>query len=219
MTRFHSRLTLGISSMLVLFALLAEPQSLSAQRRRPIPQPPAKPAAEPAKPNLRTADQANLEMQLLMSQRSTEMGSERERQRLAAQLTRDLERLQQLNLQKIMPRWSVTSPDYTTLAQASGEINDRAKRIKFNMPIELRGPAEKIRYEADETQLGTMLPTLSRAITSFLASPVFRISSPNDAELRRAAARDLESIIKLSEAINKVSKRLSKTVAMAGKNK
>lgn len=218
MTRFQSRITLGISSMLVVFALLTEPQQASIQRRRPIPQPPAKPV-EPTRPNLRTADQANLEMQLLLSRRTVEMGSERERQRQAAQLTRDFARLQQLNIQKIMPLWSVKSTDYTDLAQASGEINDRAKRIKFNMTIDLGGPGEKIRYEADETQLASMMPTLSRAITSFLASPVFRVNSPDDAAFRRAAARDLESIIKLSEAINKVSKRLSKTVAMAEKNK
>ena len=218
MTRFHSRVTLGISSLLLVSALLAGPLQASTQRRRPIPPPPGKPV-EPTKPNVRTADQANLEMQILMSRRTLDMGSERERARQAAQLTRDFERLQQLNLKKIMPQWSLQSTDYTDLAQASGEINDRAKRIKFNMTIDLRGPGEKIRYEADEAQLSTMLPTLSRAITSFLASPVFRISSPDDAALRRTAARDLESIIKLSEAINKVSKRLSKTVAVAGKNK
>ena len=55
-----------------------------------------------------------------------------------------------------------------------------------------------------------MLPQLSRAITSFLGSSVFRVSAPNDAELRSVAAHDLEGIIKLSDTINKIAKRLSK---------
>jgi hypothetical protein len=70
---------------------------------------------------------------------------------------------------------------------------------------------EKVRYEAEAAKLGTMLPELGRAIKSFIENPVFRVNSPNDAELRSAAARDLEAIIKLSEAVNKVAKSLSKS--------
>jgi hypothetical protein len=55
-----------------------------------------------------------------------------------------------------------------------------------------------------------MLPELSRLINSFLGSPVFRLSSPNDATLRLKASRDLDGIIKLSETINKIAKRSTK---------
>jgi hypothetical protein len=59
-----------------------------------------------------------------------------------------------------------------------------------------------------------MVPELSRLIDSFLGSPVFRLSSPNDIELRVKASRDLESIIKLSETINRIAKRSTRTAAV-----
>jgi len=138
---------------------------------------------------------------------------ERERRRLASQLARDLEQLEQINAEKIVPLSSATSLDYKNLAQASAEVRARATRIKFYSPLALIDKTgEKIRYEADASQLGTMLPQLSRAVTKFVGNPVFRISAPNDAELRSIAAHDLEGVIRLSDAINKIAKRLSKTL-------
>ena len=59
----------------------------------------------------------------------------------------------------------------------------------------------------------SMLPELSRLIDSFLDSPIFRVASADDAALRLKAKRDLECIIKLSEAINKIAKRSTQTAA------
>jgi hypothetical protein len=93
------------------------------------------------------------------------------------------------------------------------KIKARATRVKFYSPLVLIDKTgEKIRYETDAGQLATMLPQLSRAVARFVGNPVFRISAPNDAELRSTAARDLENIIKLSDTINKITKRLSKTL-------
>ena len=216
MRKFQSRLTLRALFALVAFALiLAVPGSLSAQKRKPIPsgsvKPPSPDSAPSATPNLRTADQAALEMQILMSRRISTADAERERNRLAAQLAQDLERLDQLNYEQIVPLASAKALDYKNLAQTSAEIRSRATRIKFYSPLELNDrTGAKIRYEADANQLGAMLPQLSRTITSFLDNPVFRVSAPDDAELRSKAAHDLDGIIKLSDTINKVAKRLSK---------
>jgi hypothetical protein len=138
---------------------------------------------------------------------------ERERRRLAAQLARDLERLEQINTDRIVPLAAATTLDYKNLAHASAEIKTRANSIKFNSPFVLVDrTGEKIRYDLDTGQLSTMLPQLSRIVTKLLSNPVFRISAPNDAELRSIAAHDLEDIIKLSDAINKIAKRLGKTL-------
>ena len=218
MRKFQSRLTLRVLFAFVAFGLtLADPASLSAQKRRPIPSPPAKPpapdSASNSTPNFRTADQAALEMSILMSRRTLIGDLERERRRLASQLARDLEQLEQINAEKIVPMSSATSLDYKNLAQASAEMRARATRIKFYSPIALIDKTgEKIRYEADASQLGTMLAQLSRAVTKFLGNPVFQISAPNDTELRSIAAHDLDGIIKLSDMINKIAKRLSKTL-------
>jgi len=55
-----------------------------------------------------------------------------------------------------------------------------------------------------------MLGQLCRKVTKLVSNPVFQISGPQDAEQRSVAAHDLDGIIKLSEAINKISRRLSK---------
>jgi biopolymer transport protein ExbD len=202
--------------VLVAFALiLAAPPSLNAQKRKAIPstspKPPSSDSTSTSTPNFRTAEQATLEMSLLMSRRISIADLERERHRLASQLAQDLDRLGQVNDQQIVPLSSAKSLDYRNLAQASAEIRAHATRIKFYSPLGLSDrTGAKIRLEADASQLGVMLPQLSRAITSFLGSPVFRVSAPNDAELRSVAAHDLEGIIKLSDTINKIAKRLSK---------
>ena len=218
MRKFQPRVRLRVLFAIVAFAfIMAVPGPLSAQKRKPIPSPPVKPPSPDSDTsaglNPRTAEQAAVEMQILMSTRTSIADAERERRRLAFQLAQDLERLDQLNHEQIVPHSSAGSFDYKNLAHASAEIRSRATRIKFNSPLELNDrTGAKIRFEADANQLGTMLPQLSRTITSFLGNPVFRISAPNDAELRSTAARDLEGIIKLSDAINKIAKRLSKTM-------
>jgi len=219
MRHFQSSFTLRVLFAVVTFALtLAEPTTLSAQKRKPIPTPPAKPpsteSTSSATPNFRTADQAQFEMSVLMSRRTLVTDLERERRRLASQLAQDLEQIEQINVEKLMPLLASTSPDYKNLAQASSEIKARATRIKFYSPLALIDKTgRKIRYEPDATQLGTMLPQLSRTVTKFVGNPVFHISGPNDAELRSIAAHDLEGIIKLSDTINKIAKRLGKTLA------
>ncbi len=218
MSRLRSRQTRHVLLVLVAFALiLAGPASLTAQNRKPIPstspKPPSSDSTSTSAPNFRTAEQAMLEMSLLMSRRISIADRERERHRLASQVAQDLERLGQINDQQIVPLSSAKSLDYRNLAQASAEIRAHATRIKFYSPLGLNDrTGAKIRLEANASQLGVMLPQLSRAITSFLGSPVFRVSAPNDAELRSVAAHDLESIIKLTDTINKIAKRLSKTL-------
>lgn len=214
MKKLNRTRTAGVLFSLVATALiLAQPPSLSAQKRRPIP--PTKPSSsetQPATANLRSMEQATLEMQLLLARRWNIADAEREQRRLAGQLTLDLERLEQIEAESIAPVSLAKSIDYKNLAQATGEIKDRASRIKFSFPIALKDRGEKVRREADASQLGSMLPELSRAIKSFIGNPVLRVNTPNDAELRSTAGHDLESIIKLSATINKIAKMLSKTL-------
>lgn len=218
MRKLRSSLMLRVLFALLAFALtLAVPPLLAAQNRKPIPSGPVKPPSSDSGPSsaptYRTAEQAALEMSILISRRNSTTDLERERHRLASQLAQDLERLGQINAEKIVPMSSGKSLDYKTLAQASAEIKARATRIKFYSPLALIDrTGQKIRCEADANHLGTMLPQLSRAIRSFVDNPVFRISAPNDSELRSVAAHDLEGIIKLSDTINKIAKRLCKTL-------
>jgi hypothetical protein len=152
-----------------------------------------------------------MEMGILMSRRTLISDLERQRNRAAARLAEDLEQLEQINSSRLVPLSSATPLDYRNLAQTSAEIKNRATRVKFYSPVALVDKTgQKVQFEADASQLGTMLPQLSGMIKKFVENPVFRVSAPNDAELRSAAAHDLEGIIKLSDAINKIAKRLGK---------
>ena len=134
-------LALRVLFVLVAFALtLAEPASLRAQKRKPVPSPSGKPPAADTTsqpPQLRSADQAQFEMSVLMSRRTLVTDLERERRRLATQLAQDLEQLEQINTEKLVPLSTTASPDYRNLAQASAELKARATRIKFYSPLVL----------------------------------------------------------------------------------
>jgi len=109
---------------------------------------------------------------------------------------------------------SAPSLDYKTLCDATADLKTRATRIKYNVTLlQIADKGEKTRYDENPDQLPTMLPELSRLINSFLGSPVFRLNSPNDTTLRLRASRDLDGIIRISETINKVTKRLKTTQA------
>jgi hypothetical protein len=220
MRRTRPTLRVCVSFALFIFAVtLSFPVSSYAQKRKPIPSGPPKPPTPDttiATPNLRTADQAALEMSVLMSRRIQVSDLEREQRRLIAQLAQDLEQLQRVNKEQLSPLMSATSTDFKTLGAVSAEIKSRAMRIKFNSPITLIDrTGEKIKYEPDAEKVATLIPTLSRLITSFVNNPVFRISSPDDMKQRSEAAHDLEGIIKLSDAIGKIAKRMSRPLVAA----
>jgi hypothetical protein len=136
------------------------------------------------------------------------------RRRRDAQLSEDFEKMHSINLEKIATQSSAPSLDYKTLSDATADLKTRATRIKYSVPLlQVVDKGEKIRYDEDPDHLASTLPELSRLINSFLGSPVFRLNSPNDAALRLKASRDLDGIIKLSETINKIVKRSTKTAA------
>jgi hypothetical protein len=201
-------------AFVALLIILAQPASTQAQKRRPNPPPPPTipPTTEsqpPQVPNMRTMDQATLEMAVLMSKRWTVADQQKEQRRAAAQITLDLERLSQIEAESIA-QTSSQSIDYKNLARATAEIKERIIKIKYNLPFMLKDKGEKVRRESDTSQLGAMLPELSKMIKSFVSNPSLRVNSPNDVELRAAAGHDMEGIIKLSEIINKIAKSLSK---------
>ena len=130
------------------------------------------------------------------------------RRRRNAQLSEDFEKLHSINVEKIAAQTSASSLDYKALSDATADLKNRATRIKYNVAVlQVVAKGEKIRYDENPEYLASMVPELSRLINSFLSSPVFRLSSPDDAAIRLKASRDLEAIIKLSETINKIAKR------------
>lgn len=197
-----------------ILVALAVAQSLLAQQPQTAYRPPVDPAE---RPKVRAMVEA-------INQRARELGliavaddpdqAAFVRRRRDAQLSEDFEKLHSINVEKIASQSSAPSLDYKTLSDATADLKNRATRIKYNVPVlQVADKGEKIRYDENPDYLASMLPELSRLINGFLGSPVFRLNSPNDAALRLKASRDLDGIIKLSETINKIAKRSTKTAA------
>jgi hypothetical protein len=203
-----------------VFPWLLAPDAVQGQQAPPPP-PPRRPApsnqpATPPQPNRggESVNQRALDLELLSTLGRRNTDAESYARRLAAQLVLHLERLWEINTETIVPLSSAKTVDYKNLSQAAAEIKDRATRIKnmVALPLEEK-KGERRQYEADAAKLGSMLSELDRSITSFFGNPVFHINSPNDAELRSAAGRDLEAIIKLSQTINKIAKSMGKSTS------
>jgi len=204
----HSAMILA----LVVAWLLSEPRPLMAQRAgQPYPPPRSnRPYTPPMGVDSRAPGSGDGAPESWRREKSGDPETVLLRRRVAAELAEDFERLRRINREKIGALWSSASVDYKGLSQVAAEINTRAKRIKSNMPLPLREKrGEKPNYDVDAARLGSMLPELSRLIDSFLGSPVFHVTSVNDDELRSTAGRDLQGIIRLSETINKIAKRLA----------
>lgn len=202
----------AILAAVALAWVLCEPQTLIAQR----PYPPPKANMAPTQPHPTAIGgnprAANGGLANSNHDETSDTAAMLLRRRLAAELAEDFERLGRINREKMVTLSSSTIYDYKELSQTVGEINKRAKRIKSNSPILLKEKkVEKAGYAPNVADLGSLLPELSGLIDRFLGSPVFRVTSVNDDELRSTAGSDLEGIIRLSDAINKIAKRLVKT--------
>src|SRR5438128_4308061 len=202
--------------LLIALSVLIPPGFVAAQKSKSDP-PPTQPSTAPPSarasaigdPDAKTTGQTFYDMEYLLLRRTPDMDAERNRRRAGAQLYQDFRRLKQINDETISPPAGAGAQDYKKLSRATGELMDRAARIKYNIPFSIKH-REQIRYEGDPMQLDSMLPQLGRVIESFLGNPVLRTESPKDAELRAQAGRDLDGIIKLSKAVNKIAKRLNK---------
>jgi hypothetical protein len=207
-----AQLTTAILALVVV-CILSEPKAVLAQRSggsTPYPPPKTNQAAtHPYSPP--GADARGGGTAFDRSESSVDPETRLRRRRAAAELAEDFGRLRRINTERILPLSASSSLDYKELAQVTGEINSRAKRIKSNSPLALKEKkSERQAYEVDAARLGSMLPELNRLIDSFLGNPVFQTASVHDDELRSTAGRDLESIIWLSDTINKIAKRLAK---------
>jgi len=201
---------------LVLLALVAGyPRTLFAgQQLTPIKQPvdPALPSPK-AKAMVEAVNQRARELGLIAVSDDPDQEAF-VRRRLDAQLREDFEKLYLINVERITKQSSAPSLDFKTLSDSTADLKARATRIKYSVPLlQVVDKGEKVRYEENPDHLASMLPELSRLISSFLGSPVFRLNSPNDAALRLKASRDLDCIIRLSDTINKIAKRSTKIAA------
>lgn len=207
---------LAKSKLLMAFVALLF-GSLSAfgqQSNPPTPSTPATRAAIPVGPTdprwqRPPANESDVRLRALA--KAVDSATEEERVPLIREIIRDFERIQEIREQHLVPLLTASVTDYKRLSKAASELTNRASHIKFNMAFPLsKGDNRKVTSGQSKTEedLPLMLTELNAVIKSFLDNPVFRMARPDDKELRVAADRDLEGIIRLSERVNKLAKRM-----------
>ena len=82
-----------------------------------------------------------------------------------------------------------------------GEIKKLAERLRFNFGI----PKIEVNAESDLALLPG-LKQLDRAVITFVENPLFLQPRVFDAELASRAGKDLSEVLRLSEALKKLTK-------------
>ncbi len=133
------------------------------------------------------------------------------------QMREDFKQLQLVNNGLMKQVVIAKTLDYKLIAQAMGEIKNRAGRLKDNLVLpQLQAAADSARKDkaqdaaAGAAQLKASLFKLDNLIMSFVTNPQF--TSANTLVVTHAdqAGRDLRDIIELSRAIRKSAQQLGK---------
>lgn len=203
--------------LLVVSILLLLPASISAQPEPPSgtarPSPTGGSIPEgPRHPSIRARQLMVLEMEREAAKVRTP-----EQEKLAlAQIGEDYEKLQVINNKMMGTTMRAVAPDYARIAETTAEIKMRAKRMKENLRLskvdpkkDEKGPDYK--KAQDPGGLKASLVSLDGSIMSFIKNPIFKNPGVVNLEQAEKASRDLETIIELSNLINKDAQRLNKS--------
>lgn len=141
-------------------------------------------------------------------------GEQRGTRAAAEQLKQDFKRIQVLR-NNLSRHLTAEGPlDLKAIADAAGELNKRANRLKtYLVPQTSGGNDEKPRgqIELDDALMKSALVTLCQRIDSFTGSPVFKALDVVDVEQAAKAGGDLQGIIRLSARIKDGAERMNKT--------
>lgn len=208
-----------IRVMLLAFTtLLLVTPFISAQGRREPPSGSARPSPTGGTVPERTLQPSIRERQNKIREMELEATKVRtpEQEKLAlAQIAEDFEKLQLINNKMMATTMPAAAPDYARVAETTAEIKMRANRIKDNLRLAKVPPnKEKIsgyKKAQDVSGLKANLLSLDGSIMSFIKSPIFQNPSVVEVEEAEKVSQDLESIIELSNLINKDTQKLSKS--------
>lgn len=198
-----------LAAGLFLSASLAGPAA--AQQTGPITNAPVPGTSSPKRESIeRQGREAMLRGAELLAR---PVEAQRGRQTAAAQVKQDFKRIQVLRNNLARHLTSGGALDYKTIADAAGELNKRANRLKtYLVPQTSGGHDEKTRsqIELDGELLKAALSILCQRIDSFTGNPVFKVLDVVNVEEATKAGGDLQGIIRLSARIKEGAERMNK---------
>jgi hypothetical protein len=140
---------------------------------------------------------------------------------LFPQVQEDFRRLQIVNNEMMQTVFVAKSLDYMLISTSTEEIKRRALRLRQNLTLPRISRNEenhKFHEASGYEQLKASLLLLDHSIMSFVTNPLFKLPNVIDPKLAETATVDLESIIKLSDAVRKDAGKLSKSAKSAAVN-
>jgi hypothetical protein len=128
-----------------------------------------------------------------------------------AQLQEDFVRIQILNKPLGLAALGSGNLDLKFVTKSTIEINKRAERLKENLalpiPVQPSEPIKEYRV-GNASQLKVPIVDMARLILDFTDNPFFKEASVLETQQAEKARRDLDEIIRLSEAITNFSQKL-----------
>ena len=201
----------GLASALCLSCVFAAVPARAQQSTLPGPPAPGNrdPVAEARERQRREAQLRSLEM-MGGAKKADRRGAEA----AAEQMREDFRGIQLLRNRIVRHLLAEQPLDYKFIAGGAEEINERAGRLKSQLlretPAGEKGEAEKRAGPGDEAQVKEALVRMCRRIDSFTENPVFKFPDVVDVEQTARAGRDLDEVIRLSDAVRKAAERLRK---------
>ena len=148
--------------------------------------------------------------------RALEIGanSPKDSKTILAEVNEDLERLRAINDEFKRANSSSESLNYKSIAEHSVEIKKRGNRLRANL-AGLPKPGKEDKHPkqnipSDEPEMRSLLSTVNKVMTGFLANPVFSDMGALDNQLALKARIDLDYLIELSDIVKKGSEKLRK---------
>jgi hypothetical protein len=137
----------------------------------------------------------------------------KERVSLFPQIKEDFKLIQVVNNNMMEILFVKKSADYKLISDSIEEINKRAKRLEKNLVLPEGDRQKNLKYQPASglVQLKVSLLSLDRLVMSFVKNPLFNSPGVINPELAQTARRDLEGIIKFSDAIKKDAAKISKS--------
>jgi len=167
-----------------------------------------------ARDTARQIQRVERDQQLLLKPLPPNKEDNSARQASLKQSKEDFKNIQGINNKMMANAWAKEELDYNSISDSISQIRSKAIRLKSNLSLpepEKKNEEKPLDLSAASVKdFRAALLRLDKSIMSFVTNPVFKESSVMEVTLATRASHDLETVIELSENLQKAAKSLNK---------
>ena len=156
------------------------------------------------------------DQQLLLKPLPPEKEDDSVRRAVLKQIKEDFRNIQGVNNKMMANAWAKDELDYSSISDSISEIRSKAVRLRSNLALprteKEKDAEEKPAYlpAGDVKDFRAALLQLDRSIMDFVTNPLFKDATVMEVSLATRASHDLETVIQLTESIQKAAKSFKK---------